>query len=124
MTMVNNVIGVVNYVIAARPSLLNFMIADNGGYPGDCVFAGGASEDRTLIHGLKEDRWTAPSALPAQTPRRGCRDRRTGRHLGRGCPRLGERGHGSFYVPDAHPALIDRDTFARAAAIAAARAAP
>ncbi len=26
--MVNNVIGVVNYVIAADPSLLNFMIAD------------------------------------------------------------------------------------------------
>jgi hypothetical protein len=26
--MVNNVIGVVNYVIAARPSLPNFMIAD------------------------------------------------------------------------------------------------
>jgi len=26
--MGNNVIGVVNYVIAARPSLLNFMIAD------------------------------------------------------------------------------------------------
>ena len=26
--MVNNVIRVVNYVIAARPSLLNFMIAD------------------------------------------------------------------------------------------------
>jgi len=26
--MVNNVIGMVNYVIAARPSLLNFMIAD------------------------------------------------------------------------------------------------
>jgi hypothetical protein len=26
--MVNNVIGVVNYVIAARPSLLNFMIVD------------------------------------------------------------------------------------------------
>ena len=26
--MVNNVIGVVNYVIAASPSLLNFMIAD------------------------------------------------------------------------------------------------
>lgn len=26
--MVNNVIGVVNYVIAARPSLLDFMIAD------------------------------------------------------------------------------------------------
>jgi hypothetical protein len=29
--MVNNVIGVVNYVIAARPSLLNFMIADTYG---------------------------------------------------------------------------------------------
>jgi len=28
--MVNNVIGVVNYVIAARPSLRNFMIADTG----------------------------------------------------------------------------------------------
>jgi hypothetical protein len=27
--MVNNVIGVVNYVIAARPSLLNCMIADS-----------------------------------------------------------------------------------------------
>jgi hypothetical protein len=27
--MVNNVIGMVNYVIAARPSLRNFMIADN-----------------------------------------------------------------------------------------------
>jgi hypothetical protein len=26
--MVNNVIGVVNYVIATRPSLRNFMIAD------------------------------------------------------------------------------------------------
>jgi hypothetical protein len=28
LTMVNNVIGVVNYVIAARASLLNFVIAD------------------------------------------------------------------------------------------------
>ncbi len=28
MTMVNNVIAVLNYVIAARPSLRNFMIAD------------------------------------------------------------------------------------------------
>jgi hypothetical protein len=28
MTMVNNVIEVVNYVIAAHPSLRNFMIAD------------------------------------------------------------------------------------------------
>jgi hypothetical protein len=27
--MVNNVIGVVNYVIAPRPSLLKFMIADS-----------------------------------------------------------------------------------------------
>jgi len=31
LTMVNNVIGVVNYVIAARPSLLNFVIADAQG---------------------------------------------------------------------------------------------
>ena len=29
--MVNNVIGVVNYVIAARPSLRNFVIADSHG---------------------------------------------------------------------------------------------
>ena len=28
LTMVNNVIGMVNYVIAARPSLRNFVIAD------------------------------------------------------------------------------------------------
>ena len=28
MTAVNNVIGLVNYVIAARPSPLNFVIAD------------------------------------------------------------------------------------------------
>jgi hypothetical protein len=31
--MVNNVIGVVNYVIAARTSLRNFMIADRTGTP-------------------------------------------------------------------------------------------
>jgi hypothetical protein len=31
--MVNNVIGVVNYVIAARPSLLNFVIADTSQAP-------------------------------------------------------------------------------------------
>jgi hypothetical protein len=31
--MVNNVIEVVNYVIAARPSLLNFMIADTSCQP-------------------------------------------------------------------------------------------
>src|ERR1019366_9987329 len=35
MTMVNNVIGVINYVIAARPSLLNFMIADTKAIPRD-----------------------------------------------------------------------------------------
>ena len=29
LTMVNNVTGVINYVIAARPSLLNFVIADS-----------------------------------------------------------------------------------------------
>jgi hypothetical protein len=34
--MVNNVIGVVNYVIAARPSLLNFVIADTGATRGRC----------------------------------------------------------------------------------------
>jgi hypothetical protein len=33
MTMVNNVIGVVNYVIAAHPSLRNFMIADTHRMP-------------------------------------------------------------------------------------------
>jgi energy-converting hydrogenase Eha subunit B len=32
--MVNNVIGVVNYVIAARPSLLNFVIADTWHFAG------------------------------------------------------------------------------------------
>ena len=31
MTMVNNVIEVINYVIAAPPSLRNFMIADSQG---------------------------------------------------------------------------------------------
>ena len=55
--MVNNVIGVVNYVIAARPSLLNFMIADtwtmgprNGGpvvpYRGLCKSWPGACRRR------------------------------------------------------------------------------
>ena len=34
--MVNNVIGMVNYVIAARPSLLNFVIADTGNRPNPC----------------------------------------------------------------------------------------
>ncbi len=34
LTMVNNVIGVVNYVIAARPSLRNFMSADTRGLRG------------------------------------------------------------------------------------------
>ena len=33
LTMVNNVIEVVNYVIAARPSLLNSVIADTGIVP-------------------------------------------------------------------------------------------
>ena len=31
LTVVNNVIGVVNNVIAARPSLLNYVIADSTG---------------------------------------------------------------------------------------------
>ena len=49
MTMVNNVIGVVNYVIAARPSLLNFMIADSKGAAGaqDLLGAG----EGLLVHG-------------------------------------------------------------------------
>jgi hypothetical protein len=37
--MVNNVIGVVNYVIAARPSLLNFMIADTHFRPHTAAWA-------------------------------------------------------------------------------------
>jgi hypothetical protein len=28
----------------------------------------------------------------------GCRDQHTGRQLGQGCPRLRDRGHGSWYV--------------------------
>jgi hypothetical protein len=41
----------------------------------------------------------------------GCRDPRTGRQLGRRCPHLRERGHGSWYLavelsaaPDGRPA--------------------
>jgi hypothetical protein len=37
--MVNNVIGVVSYVIAARPSLRNFMIADSQSEGGKAVWA-------------------------------------------------------------------------------------
>jgi len=45
--MVNNVIGVVNYVIAARPSLLNFMIADShAGHK----HSAGAEKDQPLTH--------------------------------------------------------------------------
>jgi site-specific DNA recombinase len=36
----------------------------------------------------------------------------------------GDIAHGSIYVPDAHPPIIDRDTFRRAAEIAAARSGP
>jgi len=36
----------------------------------------------------------------------------------------GDIARGSVYVPDAHPALIDRNTFARAGEIAAARSGP
>ena len=45
MTMVNNVIEVLNYVIAAHPLLLNFVIADNRthkrrpGVPAACPIA-------------------------------------------------------------------------------------
>jgi hypothetical protein len=54
--MVNNVIGVVNYVIAARPSLLNFMIADTRR---DCVHGGRTEGDSRGLGGhrrLPEDR--------------------------------------------------------------------
>jgi hypothetical protein len=37
LTMVNNVIGGVNYMIAARPSLRNFMIADREGGTAVCA---------------------------------------------------------------------------------------
>ena len=40
LTMVNNVIGVVNYVIAARPSLRNFVIADTYGPEAPAIGAG------------------------------------------------------------------------------------
>ena len=56
MTMVNNVIGVVNYVIAAPPSLLNFMIADTRR---DCVHGGRTEGDSRGLGGhrrLPEDR--------------------------------------------------------------------
>ena len=47
--MVNNVIGVVNYVIAARPSLLNFVIADifpgcSPGRPSEPLFPGAVAQ--------------------------------------------------------------------------------
>jgi hypothetical protein len=37
----------------------------------------------------------------------GCRDRRTGRQLGGSCPRLGGRGHGSWYLAAELPAGPD-----------------
>jgi len=43
--MVNNVIGVVNYVIAARPSLRNFMIADTD-HPASTLSCGWAWASR------------------------------------------------------------------------------
>ena len=43
LTMVNNVIGVVNYVIAARPSLLNFVIADS------CTTRGKSARSRLAL---------------------------------------------------------------------------
>ncbi len=46
LTMVNNVIAVVNYMIAARPSPLNFVIADNA-LPG----CGGWSFGRRMLLG-------------------------------------------------------------------------
>jgi hypothetical protein len=52
--MVNNVIGVVNYVIAARPSLLNFVNADI-----HCCRSAGHLPDAEAQHGhlisIRED---------------------------------------------------------------------
>jgi hypothetical protein len=59
--MVNNVIGVVNYVIAARSSLLNFVIAEvssgircksAGVVPGSMVMLGDGCDSVGLILGL------------------------------------------------------------------------
>ena len=55
--MVNNVIRVVNYVIAAHPPLLNFMIAD--------------SQHRTVMLGMP--RFLAPGPL-ASLPHRAARN--------------------------------------------------
>ena len=49
--MVNNVIGMVNYVIAARPSLLNFMIADTEAIR----TAAGALRDLRVAEVVKQD---------------------------------------------------------------------
>jgi hypothetical protein len=65
LTMVNNVIGVVNYVIAARPSLLNFVIADTvaaeGQYP-RCRVASGAgartSQSQFSLSGDADSSWS------------------------------------------------------------------
>ncbi|MBO0808740.1 MAG: site-specific integrase [Actinobacteria bacterium] len=59
----------------------------------------------------------------------GCRDQRTGRQLGRRCPRLGDRGHGSWYLaievpaaPDGHRSRVRLGGYAtRSAAQAALR---
>jgi hypothetical protein len=70
LTMVNNVIEVVNYVIAARPSLLNFMIADscaalrrpNRAYDGaqvECEVAPG----RHFAHGRPAHKVDGPTCL-------------------------------------------------------------
>ena len=49
--MVNNVIGMVNYVIAARPSLLNFVIADNRGVERWCFIPRASARGGTAGHG-------------------------------------------------------------------------
>ncbi len=75
MTMVNNVIGVVNYVIAARPSLLNFMIADTAGtvvVERHRVIDGQGSRSATPARTTGTSRSSRSSVAPAST-RRGAR---------------------------------------------------
>jgi hypothetical protein len=65
--MVNNVIGVVNYVIAARPSLLNFMIADTPGRPelskDKRALVRGRAIDHAVSAGLDSFSGTHPGTL-------------------------------------------------------------
>ena len=65
--MVNNVIGMVNYVIAARPSLLNFVIADSaeGPLPGPSTVGDGLARRRRRSPRAPAAPQPVPAALPA-----------------------------------------------------------